>query len=240
MKIFYLLLVLIVLYFGLESIVFLYKIKRLPKLPDPEKTELVLGQGPTLRYIVAGDSAGVGRGASSLESTFAYKIAEFFAKTNTVNYKNIAVAGYKTSDVLENQVSQIIAYNPEVVVVSMSGNDATHLVSTKKVLENYKKIISLLEAQTKAKIYITNVPNFNGAKTLPALYIQFIQHRAIIQNQQIQKFEDNRVKIVDIHNFGWSEEPYKDRSKTYSADNFHPNDLGYQNWTNAFLNKIMD
>jgi lysophospholipase L1-like esterase len=46
------------------------------------------------------------------------------------------------------------------------------------------------------------------------------------------------VQIVNIHDFGWDKFP--DLSVTYAADNFHPNDDGYQNWANAFLEKIQE
>lgn len=238
MKILYISLGLIVLYFAVEVGLSEYKYLHYPKLPDIDQSDKTFGQGPVLRYIAAGDSIGVGEGASELSQTFNYKVAEVLAQTHTVEYKNISVRGYTTSDVLNKQVDDIIAYKPDIVTISMSGNDATHLVSGKKVLENYKTIIGKLEQGTGAKIYISNVPNFNGASALPWFFIDFIEWRSEAQDKTMQLLEDDRTKIVNIHNFGWDKDPYKDRSKTYAADHFHPNDLGYQNWTDAFLAKI--
>jgi lysophospholipase L1-like esterase len=55
-------------------------------------------------------------------------------------------------------------------------------------------------------------------------------------NPELLKLESSRVKIIDIHNFGWDK--YPDLSLINSPDQFHLNDEGYINWTNAFLSKI--
>jgi lysophospholipase L1-like esterase len=240
MKIFLWILAIIILYLLLELGIFYYKYNHLPNLTPPDQSTKTFGNGAELKYIAAGDSTAVGEGASSLEKTYPYQVANYFAKDHTVTYKNIAVVGYKTQDVLDKQVEQIIAFNPDVITISMGPNDATHLVSSSKVLQNYKTIIQKLEQGTTAKIYITDVANFNGANILPWFYIKLIEFRSSRQNSEILKLGDERVKIVNIHDFGWDQELYKDRSKTYAADHFHPNDLGYQNWTKAFLDKLQN
>jgi acyl-CoA thioesterase I len=231
-------LLVVALYFVFEFGVFFYKYEHLPVLPTIDQSDKTLGSGPPLRYIAAGDSTGVGYGASALEKTYAYKIAQSLGEGHTVSYKNISVVGYKTQDVLEKQVSQIIAYKPDVVTISMGANDATHLVSSAKILENYKTVIKKLKQGTTARIYITDIANFDAAAILPWLYYELIEYRSRKLNPVLLALEDERVKIIDIHDFGWGSPPYSDRKNTYAADHFHPNDLGYQNWTNAFLDKI--
>jgi acyl-CoA thioesterase I len=238
MKILLIIIGLLVLYIVAELGVLYYRENHLPKLATIDQADKVLGNGPVLKYIAAGDSTGVGYGASGLEKTYTYQTAQFLAKTHTVQYKNISVVGYKTRDVLDKQVEQIIAYQPDVVTISIGPNDATHLVSAHKILSNYKAIISKLEQGTTAKIYITDIANFNQASILPWFYYQLLEYRSRKINPQILALENDRVKIINIHNFGWSEPPYNNRKSTYAADHFHPNDLGYQNWTNAFLDEI--
>lgn len=228
----------VVLYLAYEAAVFAYKYYHLPALTPIDQSDRTFGAGPVLKYIAAGDSTGVGYGASSIEGTYTYKIAQFLAEDHTVEYKNISVSGYETEDVLKKQVSQIIAWKPDVVTISMGANDATHLVAAAKILDNYKLIITALEQGTNAKIYITDIPNFDGATILPWPYYVFLEYRSGQVNPQLLALADARVKIVDIHNFGWSSAPYDDRAETYAADHFHPNDLGYQNWANAFLDKM--
>ncbi len=67
-------------------------------------------------------------------------------------------------------------------------------------------------------------------------YILVLDARSKSVNPRILILRNFRVKVVDIHNFGWSQ--FQDLQKTYAADNFHPNDLGYQNWASAFISQI--
>jgi acyl-CoA thioesterase I len=204
--------------------------------PEIKQEDKQFGTGPALRYIAAGDSTAVGEGASSVEKTYAYRLAEHFAKDHTVSYKNIAVTGATTFDVMEKQLMQIIAFEPDVVTISAGANDRTHLKSNSAIYTNLKSIIDILTDRTSAKIYITDIPNFTGAKLLPKPYIWFLESESKKLNPKLKDLETDRVKIVNIHDFGWDQ--YPDLQVTFAADNFHPNDEGYNNWTNAFMSRI--
>jgi|GEM_PF-1527567 len=227
--------IVIVLYFCFYSVRIFY-FSRFSPNPSIRQNNRIFGSGELLRYVAAGDSTAVGIGASSAEQTYPHKLAEFFSQNRKVEYYNVAVTGAKTQNILERQVSQIIAYQPDLITISMGGNDATHLVSQKNILTNFQQIIDTLSAQTHARIYITNMPNFNGANLLPWWYISILEKRSGGINQGLKNLNNERVTIVDVHDFGWDSFP--DRAVTYSLDHFHPNDTGYQNWTNAFLESL--
>src|SRR5579864_9266969 len=131
MKVFFWVIGLILLYIGVELAIFYYRYQHLPNLPKPDQSERTLGSGPGLRYIAAGDSTSVGEGSSRTENSYAYKVAEELSKNNTVDYKNVGVVGATTKDVLEKQIANIVAFKPDIITISMGGNDATHLVSAK-------------------------------------------------------------------------------------------------------------
>lgn len=237
MKYSYFLLILLLVYVLFEALLFYYKFNKRPVLVEFVHLEKTLGSyGPNLRYIAAGDSTAVGMGASDVSKTYPNNVAEEFSKNNTVIYKNIGVVGAKTQDVLDKQVQQIIDFKPSVVTISIGGNDATHMLSAKKVAGNYKKIVEEILEKTEAIIYITTVPNFGWAEILPWFYRDLIEYRYAKVNEEIVALESNRVRVVNIHDFGWSQFP--DKTATNAGDDFHPNDLGYQNWTDAFLDRI--
>ena len=197
-----------------------------------------LGQGQALRYIAAGDSTAVGEGASSAEKTYTAKLFNYFAQTHQVEYKNVAKVGATSDELINEQLQQIIDFNPDIVTVSIGANDRTHLKSSSAILRNYKTIINELTNKTEARIYMTNMPNFENARILPKTYRRFLEYRSAKLNPEVLKLENERVKIVDIHNFGWDN--YPDIQVTFAKDQFHPNDEGYNNWTNAFLKKIQE
>lgn len=205
-----------------------------PVITQVEK-EFGSTKNPTLRYIAAGDSSALGVGASTVESTYPYKIAQHLAAKQYVIYKNIGVSGARLKDVREKQLAEIIAFDPDIVTISIGGNDIDRLASKKYVLENFKYILSELTNKTDAQIYIANLPNFTGAKLIPHPYIWMIEYRSAPINEEIFNLESDRVKIANIHDFfGMA----IDVPRTYSADYFHPSDYGYDLWTKAFLEKI--
>ena len=204
--------------------------------PNIQQMDMTVGNGPLLRYVAAGDSTAVGIGASSVEQTYPYKLAEYFAKTNTVAYSNTAVSGATTADLIKNQLAKIIAYNPDIITISIGANDRTHLFSTTKTINDYKDIITTLTENTHAQIYLTNIPNFYRTELFPWPITPILELKSKTLNTTINLLATQRIHIVPIHGFGWNNFP--DISSTYSLDHFHPNNLGYNNWTQAFLSVI--
>ncbi len=227
----------ILLYAGYYIVRIIYYSHYSP-LPVIEQSETILGNGSPKIYIAAGDSTAAGEGASSTEHTYTYKIAKYLSQKNSITYSNVAVRGAKTADVLHEQIPKIIAAKPDIITVSVGANDLTHLLAAETILEQYKKIAEELQSKTSATIYMTNLPNFNGAKLLPFWYVAILEHRSRGINEKLISLENDRVKIINIHDYGWGH--FENISQTYAADNFHPNDIGYQNWANAFLEKISE
>ncbi len=174
----------------------------------------------------------VGEGASATSHTYPVIIAQTLAQHHQITYRNIAVRGAKTSDLLSEQVPKLIAIQPDVITISIGANDTTHLISNSRILANYQSVLRELTNKTKAHIYITNIPNFNGASILPAPFIKMLEWKSSSLNKVLLGLQTDRVTIINIHDFG--QEKFPDIAVTYSSDNFHPNGTGYQNWSEAF------
>lgn len=236
MKYFYAILVVCILYAVVVLVRFGYKVTHRPALPMVVQKDAVLGVGSSLRYIAAGDSTAVGEGASSVEKTYPHLVLGELSKSNMVTYKNVAVSGAKTQDVIDKQLEQIISFNPDVVTLSIGANDTTHVWSRKTTLANIEKIIAEITSKTHATIYVAVVPNFTGGWLLPWAYIQLLEFRTRSLNKSILNLEGNRAKIVNVHDYGW--EKFASMRDIYAADGFHPNDAGYQNWADAFISRM--
>ena len=235
MKIVYLILLAAGFYFAFifARLIFIVSTANLTPIKQADRT---VGVGPRLKYLAAGDSTAVGVGASSVEKSYTYQLTDYFAIKNTVEYHNIAVIASKTEDVVEKQLPAIIAFNPDVITISIGANDLNHLKKDARIIQNYKIIIAELTKKTNAQIYITDIAALDNSELFPWFYRNYLRYRANGINAQLLKLETERVKIINIHDFGWS--GYSDLRTTFAADMFHPNDEGYKNWTNAFLSKI--
>ena len=215
--------IIVVLYISFVSSKIVYAIY-FSGLTMIEQEDKIFGEGEELRFIVAGDSVALGLGASSVENTFTYRVAESLGKKNKIVYKNIAVKGTKTSDIIEEQLNAIIAFNPDIIVITIGGNDATHLKSKESILDNYNKIIKKLESETDAKIYMSNIPNFNGIKPLPKWYINIIEGKSSKVNPKIQALSTERVTIINVHD---RRREVLITENPLAPDGFHANDYGY-------------
>lgn len=218
---------LVVLYIVYSFVRFHY-VLRTADLPKIEQTSSILGAGAKLVYVAAGDSTALGEGASTKDKTYAYLVAKKLSETNQVNYQNIGVSGATTGDLLSEQLSKIIALQPDLVTISIGANDATHWASNSEVVRNYKLIKEELTTKTKAKILISNVANLNNPKLLPRFYAKLTDWKAKRINKELEALNDSRFVIVDIHAV----------KTALSSDLFHPSDEGYQSWAVAYISAL--
>lgn len=200
--------------------------------------ETILGQGPLLRYVAAGDSITYGTGASAVENTFAYQIAEALAQNYEVHYFNVAEVGAKTNDFLNEQLDVLVNYQPDLVVITLTGNDVMRLRPNELTLENYKKILEELTTRTDAEIFITGPPNFSGVELFPKLYQYLIERRAERLNGEVLSLsvESPRIHILNVHD-KWNE--VDDLAEQVMAeDGLHASDFGHTFWKDALLEEI--
>ncbi len=236
----YILLALIVIYAAVSYGRFLYVLKN-NQLPAIVQQNSEQGTGEPLTYVAAGDSTSVGVGASELSKTYTYKVFQKLAQDNQVKYIHVGKSGARTADVINEQLPKIIETNPDVITLSIGANDITHMKNNADIIKNQRIIIDKLVTETHAQIYLTNTPILKDAPLLPWIFRQVLEAKAKVVNRELLKLENDRVHVVPIHDFGWAQ--FSDIKITFAQDQFHPSDIGYQNWTNAFLttmNKLHD
>lgn len=210
------------------SFVRFHYVLRTADLPEIKQTSAVLGTGPRLIYVAAGDSTALGEGASNEQRAFPYLIAAKLAVSNQVEYVNIGVSGATTGDLLTDQLAKIIELKPDLITIAIGANDITHWKSSSQTLKNFETIKKELTSKTSAKILISNVANLNNPKLLPRFYAKLTDKRARNINRDIQLLSDDRFVVVDIHSV----------QTPLSADLFHPSDKGYENWAQAYLSSL--
>ncbi len=234
MKYFLTLILIVLVYLGYSFIHFKLVLK---KATNPEIIQTVrdLGTGPKLIYLAAGDSTAQGTGASKVEKTYPYQLAEYLAQSHSVHYRNIGISGAKLQDLIDIQLPQIIEAQPDIITISIGGNDIDRLATEEYVMGKLQEILTELTTKTRATIYLANLPNFKGASLLPAPYLWLVEHRSKPMNEAITKLESDRVKIANVHDFFGNA---TNKKATYSSDQFHPSDAGYGHWVDAFLVKM--
>lgn len=101
----------------------------------PEMTvamRATMGEGTTrpLRMVLLGDASALGVGVNRMEDSLAGQLAELLAAAGgRVSLSSVAVAGARSGDLATQVARCLLGPPPEVAVILIGTQDATHLVS---------------------------------------------------------------------------------------------------------------
>jgi len=181
-----------------------------------------------------GSSVTWGYGASSLEKSWTGLLKGYFLDTNPdINYINLAVSGFKTTDVLNISVPIAANLTPDVIIVeNCLINDFSNMYTTSQSSQNIDNIISKLKNDhPNSKIYIMP-PNIIVDKN-------FKNSEGLIYYEYVTQVGDYlKTKGYNYIDF-WNEyESLLDSQglsleQSLNQDQIHPNDIGYEIWFNS-------
>jgi lysophospholipase L1-like esterase len=192
-------------------------------------------------YVALGDSTVEGVGASQLSRTYASLIyADLSLSFKGATHYNLGKSGARASDVLEGQLQQAIAVNPDLITLSVGANDILRHSSLGAFRRNLTHIVESLRANTHAIIAITNIPNFSLLRVIPPPMKPLAKLR-------IQRFNAAVLRIAKkydlVHVDAYRQTTVFVRQfpgEVIYKDGFHPSDFGYALWANAILMALHD
>lgn len=141
---------------------------------------------------------------SKIESLDKLKEKEGFR----VNCYNLSKSGARSEQVLAEQVPEAKNHHPDLVVMTIGGNDAMQGVNSADLKNNLVKII---ESFPDTKILIGNIPNLEEFRKndYPACLTPLSQYRELESltavyildyNLVFESLESSNVKIIDLFN----------------------------------------
>lgn len=178
-----------------------------------------------ITYLALGDSAAQGIGASSPMRGYVGLIAKRIEQQTgkSVRVVNLSVTGAKLSDYLRDQAPQIANYHPDIVTIEIGANDVANYDEDRFRTEFIQVIDSLPRGS-----YVSNMPLFNSrpgstanAKAASKVIGQELSATSQLKLVDLQKQTTEHQSI-----FG------------FAPDLFHPNNLSYKNWADAFWIQI--
>lgn len=196
---------------------------------DPSK-DFGNGEDPPLRISVLGDSSVTAPGVDGPEEIWVSHVCNRLAETRHVAMKSFAVGGALARDLVDKQLEPAIAFDPDLVFVSVGANDAIKGVPLKRFERDLDFLICELTA-TGAVVVQSGVGDLG---TIPRLYPplrNLISRRAwvfdrahwAIAERHGSAVVDQRSDDLDV----W----YEDRS-LWAADLFHVSARGHERWAN--------
>ena len=179
-----------------------------------------------ITYLALGDSAAQGIGASSPTRGYVGLIADKLAeRTNkSVKIVNISKTGAKMGDYLTEQAPMIEGQKADIVTIEIGANDIA-VFNADDFRSKFKKVLATLPDRA----YVSNMPLFNsrpGSTNNAKIASKIIEEELV--NYPKLVFVDLQKQTSDHQSiFG------------FAPDLFHPNNLSYKNWADAFWQKIV-
>lgn len=185
--------------------------------------------GPSLSYIVLGDSTAAGQGAA-YEDGIAVMTARQLAKTRTVTLRNFSVSGAKTDEVLTEQLPAAESARPDLVLIAVGANDVTHLTRIRFVEHSLVQIILRLRAaNAHVVIVLTGSPDMGAPPRVPRLLRPIAGWRTKRLNRMFESVATaNGVTFAPIARA--TGRFFRQDRSLFAGDHFHPNARGYATW----------
>ncbi len=193
----------------------------------------ILGDSQTsdknIVYVALGDSLTAGVGVNTYEQSYPYQFAQKLVQKNMqVTLYPYAVPGFKTKDVADQLLDKTIKTSPDVVTILVGVNDIHGNIDATEFKNTYETILKRLTQETRAKIYIINIPYIGSPKLILPPHNIFFDKKTQDYNEILtQLVTQYKVEYVDLY------APTRESAKQelyYASDLFHPSYLGYTLW----------
>ena len=189
-------------------------------------------------YVAIGDSTVEGIGASHSSKSFPSLVFEKIKKDKKeAVFYNLGKGGARVRDVVESQLAKTIELKPNLITISVGGNDLHRRTKLKHFEKDFLHLIKTLKEKTDAEIIISNIPDVSLLPTL-SIFVKYLSKFMTERlNRVINKYAKQfRCILIDLY------EESRIYSKKYtdliSGDGFHPSDRGYSLWANAIIAQL--
>jgi acyl-CoA thioesterase-1 len=178
-----------------------------------------------ITYLALGDSAAQGIGATSPTKGYVGIVANNIQQTTgkTVRTVNISKTGAKMDDYLKEQAPLIKSKKADVVTIEIGANDIAKF-NADTFRSTFKKVLATLPDGS----CVSNMPLFNSRPGST----EHAKQASMIIKEELKAYP--KLVFVDLQ----SETEQHQNIFGFAPDLFHPNDISYKNWANAFLKKI--
>jgi len=181
-----------------------------------------------IKYDALGDSLTAGVGTDNYEESYPYLLSKDLSKDNKIVLKDFSFLGARTEDLIKKGLLEgVVEDKPDIVTLLIGVNDVRENISEKEFETNYRYIVSELIKNTKAKVYLINIP-FIGSNTLylPP-YNWYFKNRTVEFNRIIRNIaSENNLTYINIASP--TKQMFEKDGFYYCVDSFHPSKEGYK------------
>lgn len=186
---------------------------------------------PTLRVAVLGDSSVTAPGVSGAHEIWVSLVCGRLAESKHVVLKSFAVGGSMVHDVIADQLDDAVAFEPDVVFVSIGANDAIKGVPIRRFESNLDHLVGRLVA-TGARVILTGVGVLG---TIPRLYPPL----STLMSRRAERFDRAHWRVAAAHDAVVIDQRADDARiwntdrTLWAADYFHVSAAGHARWADT-------
>lgn len=207
----------------------------LPTVVEAHASGVERTPGATAHLLLAatGDSTLTGPGLADPAHTWVRQVARVVADREAahVEVASFAVTGSRVRDVVERQLDAVLAAAPHVVVVAVGTNDAIHCTPLARVEADFLVLVARLVADVPA-VVIGGVGDLGGIARVSSPLADVLRARGRAVNRVIRRVVDGSgAHYIDVSSV---DRAFRSGgAAVFSADLFHPNQMGHALWANA-------
>lgn len=185
-----------------------------------------------LHYVALGDSAAQGVGASSVDRGYVGLVASRLeaATGRPVAVTNLSVSGAVSTEVVRDQLEtfRALPFQPDIVTMDIGAND---VIFPRSNVEIFTESMATI---------LDTLPRGSFIADVPWVMIPGMDRQSVAMAKKAAELVEERGHhLVELH------EPsrrlgYFRYHRTTARDWFHPNDVGYAQWADAFWESIED
>jgi lysophospholipase L1-like esterase len=183
------------------------------------------GPGAVPRYLALGDSFTIGTGSTPGQS---YP-ARFSASTScSVELRNVAVNGYTTEDVIEEELPELARFAPTFVTLAIGANDIVQGRTRDEYRDSVRRILAAVKAAGAKRIVSLPQPDWSlspAARSFgesPAIHARIVEANAILRDETLAVGGG----FVDLFPLMESQA----RAGMIAGDGLHPSAPAYEAW----------
>lgn len=188
---------------------------------------------PTIRLVLAGESTAAGVGAGETAGTVGGQLATALADHgHHVLLAGVGVSGSRSGD-LGPQVSRALLGQPDVAVLLIGANDATHLATGSRMTGPLADAVRRLRSAG-VPVVLGTCPDLRGVRAFgrPLRDLYGAVGRRVAARQAAAAAPAGAV-VVDIGRL--TGPAFRADPSTLASDEFHPSPRGYALWADALL-----
>jgi acyl-CoA thioesterase-1 len=181
--------------------------------------------GAAPRYLALGDSFTIGTGATPDQSYPARLTARASCR---VELRNVAVNGYTTEDVIEEELPELARFAPTFVSLAIGANDIVQGRTPDQYREHVRHILAAVKTAGARRIVTLPQPDWSQSPAARDFGESSAIHARIVEANAILREETLAVGGTFVDLFAMMEA--QARAGMIARDGLHPSAAAYEAW----------